>query len=217
MKDKLEFESMDLKGFVKQCPENATEYDQLAGRANAAVEDGLDYNLFHVVLTSFRKDFMSALIAETQIEPKRKDKVDSKGQTVKDSTGKVTQVLDEKPVDYLERVCAQLNRTPASFQALADKVCQGDGTKDYPGYDFGNFLKAAVRGPKTPPKSYVEVANTMLERGVDQVKRSLVKMTDLTKEAMPSDADIAKMSAEDIAWYIQRYQKVLLKASLVDA
>jgi hypothetical protein len=219
MKPKLEFESIKidgqaLTGFVKNCPENAQEYDQLAGRENASVDDGLDYTLFHNILTSFRDDVMKLAIARFGVEPKKEQKIDSEGKPLT-VEGKPVMVITEKPVTYVARVIAEGKATFTDMQKVADDVCAGvAGDKSFPGYEMSVFLKTAVRGPKVPPKTFVETATTLKAQGPEKLSRALAKMRD----TIGGDERLldANASVEDIAWQIQRYNKAKTR-ELVDA
>lgn len=204
MKDRLLFDSLDLKGFVKNVPETAEEYDKLAGRQNACVEDALNKTLYHGVLGAFRDDVMDRLIEITKIAAKTKDHPDGK----KDDKGVVIQVIAEKPADYVARVAAQLGKPISDFQNVADEVCNGiDGNKDYPGLDFKDFLLERVRTPKGPNKRDLETAKEFRAQGPDKFAVTLKKLAKIVKPASPYDA--ATITDEAVAAEVKKYRDIL--------
>jgi hypothetical protein len=152
MIDKLTFESVGLNGYTKNAPSNAEEFDAIAGPGKC-YDFAMFYIKFHRVLGSFRGDMMEKVWEATDVSPNMKDHPKGK----KDAEGKVLQVVDEKPAEYIDRICAEKGVDITSYQSLADAVSET--------YDFKDFVTEVARseGPAAGKRDK-ELAATMLAR-----------------------------------------------------
>lgn len=189
---KLEFESVSLKGYV-QVPETAEEFDQLAKKAGACVDEAVNNVLYRGVLADFRSAVVAELERETGIQRKTKDHPEGKKYTndQKDENGNIVakkgdpiQVLDETESKYIQRVAAEQGKQPSDYQYIADRVLT---QKD----DAGNLLisfdpsQTERKAPSTgPTKQDLNSAIALQQAGVaDQNKlaTALGRMSQLTK------------------------------------
>lgn len=132
-------------------PDSVEEFDQLAARAGACLEEATNNILYRSTLAAFRENFCEALEKDTGIERATKEtgKKDSKGEPVV--------VFDESEADYVKRVLAEKKAEITSFQPLADSTIAA----------IVFDPKATERksaGPKKLPKMYLEIAQAVLDQ-----------------------------------------------------
>lgn len=104
-------------GFVLnvQTPSSADEFDQLAKRVGACLDEAVNNVLYRSYLAEFRDEFCDALAKQTGIE--RKEKI-----TGKTKAGNDIVVYAETEVEFVERVAAEKGVEVASFAGLASEV-----------------------------------------------------------------------------------------------
>jgi hypothetical protein len=205
MQGKLTFESAGLNGFVKDVPETAAEFDTLAGKVGACLEFAKNYVMFHRVLGSFRADLMKAVAEDSEITPKTEPHPKDKDKVV----------IVEKPVPYIERVCAERKVDVTTYQPIADAICDGDGKEDN-GYLFKDFLVATARGEGGPAigKQDLEDARTLIAQGPDKLATSLKKIVKVTGAPITLTGDADK-DVKIVALSIKAYRKAMTKTLIV--
>jgi len=120
-------------------PSSADEYDQLAGRVGACVEDAVSESTYRNYLPSWKRVFFSRLAEQTGIERV----------VEKDEDGKVTST--EKETTYFKRVQAETGKTADDYAALAQE-CADETPFD---------LTPKSRSTKIA-KSFLEAADNIL-------------------------------------------------------
>lgn len=150
---------------VISVPSTVEENDQLAGRANATLEDAVDNVVYRSRggLPTFRellaagveketgiaREAVAVMTKGTETEPS-KQKLDDEGNPLFKYT--------ESESDYIDRVLAKTGRTRESFVNVAAEAAKSVK------YD----PKASERGeagPKTPPKSVYEQVDAIIAAG----------------------------------------------------
>jgi hypothetical protein len=137
-------------------PETVEEFDSLAKRANACLDEATNNVVYRGMLAKFRETFCKRVEDETKIERKRKVAMKDGKPIVKD--GEEVTHWDETEADYFKRVCAELKREPSTFQSIADDVAKSlvfDPTE----------REGKERGPVKLAKMYVEKATEVLTQG----------------------------------------------------
>jgi hypothetical protein len=133
-------------------PSSVQEFDQLGKREGACLDEATNNVLYRSVLAEFRDTFCEKIEADTKIERKTRET------TKKDKDGNPVVVFDETEGDYMKRVCAQLSRTPESFQSVADAVVAAIV------FDPSATERKAA-GPKKLPKLYLDIAQSVIDQG----------------------------------------------------
>lgn len=195
-----------------QLPETVEEFDSLAGKVGACLQEACDNVVYRGVLAQFRSAFVNEVEkqpgAPTQLRQQKKDqKGNLQFETVK-VDGVDTQVplmeVTETEGKYINRVKAEMNLTDedyvARFQPIANSVASG--IKFDP--------KASERKPKTPPKTYLEAADSIIAKG-GTFERASEKLSTKLGYPVPATRDgIAFAIQED-----QRRQRETMAAELV--
>lgn len=123
-------------------PETAAEFDSLAKREGACVDEAVNNVIYRGTNADFRSAYLDALIAKTGIERELVDDPSGK----KDEKGAVKQVPKNSEGKDVDIIVAQAGLDEAAQQAIADEVMSA---KD----DKGNALvsfdpSARVRAPR---------------------------------------------------------------------
>lgn len=127
-----------------QVPESNEEFDKLAGRANAANDDAVKYNVLHGWNTTFRSKFVEAVEKETGV--KRIVDTTATEKQPKKKDGTQTPVY-EKDLLYFKRVCAETNREVVTFATLGQTVADSiplDLSESTGGGRIGKEYKASA-------------------------------------------------------------------------
>ena len=137
-------------------PETVEEFDSLAKRANACLDEATNNVVYRGMLAEYRETFCERVEGETKIERKWKVAMMDGKPIVKD--GEEVTHWDETEADYFKRVCAELKYEPSTFQSLADDVAKSlvfDPTE----------RERKERGPVKLAKMYVEKATEVITQG----------------------------------------------------
>lgn len=182
-------------------PETVDEFNDLdKGRENACLEEAINNIVYRNNLAEFRDLFLHGRKGKkagdgtplpdidgveqvTGIERKTKT-VELQGKE-EDGSAKTGTTYDESERVYFKRACVAANRTPESFQELADSIV--------PQIAFDP--SASERGgSKTPPKTYLETADKAIAEGKGEVFAA--KLSELIGRKVEPER-------ESIAWAIQ--------------
>jgi hypothetical protein len=142
-----------------QVPSSVEEYDQLAGRSGACLDDAINNVIYRGVLAVFRRNLASALEKETSFPIERKQKVNAKKEPQFDAQNQPILVLAETEGDYVGRLQAHLGLDDDAFKSRFANTAATVAT----GLKFDP--KASERAPRTPPKTYLEAARSVIAGG----------------------------------------------------
>jgi len=177
----------DSLGFdvMVQVPETVEEFDSLAGRSGACLEEATDNVIYRGVLAEFRSKLVDALEKDTSFPIEREQKKNAKGEPQFDKDQKPILVVSESEGAYKKRLQAHLGLDDDAFAArfapLAQQVAQG--IKFDP--------KATERKPKTPPKTYLEAARSILAQGGTYEKAAGKLGAELNREVPATEEGVA--------------------------
>lgn len=168
-------------------PESVEEFDLLAKKPGAALDEAIANVIYRGFLAEFRGEFVSdledVLIKEFPEHAELKRKTIKTGKTKKLADGTEEEVLkyDEAELEYVRRalgVLATLRNVPvveiSAFQSLADAVLakteevdDGNGGKiTVPLIRFNPLRnEPKERGPKVVPKMYIKAAEGIIAAG----------------------------------------------------
>jgi hypothetical protein len=137
-------------------PETVAEFDTLAKRTNACLDEATNNVVYRGMLAEYRETFCERIELETKIERKWKVAMKDGKPVLKD--GQEVTHWDETEADYFKRVCAEKKVEPSVYQSLADEVAASlvfDPTE----------RERKERGPVKLAKMYVEKATEVLTQG----------------------------------------------------
>ena len=178
--------------FPVDIPATNEEYDQLAGRVNAAAEDGADNVVYRSVANDVRPLLCAGIEKLTDIRRLRKFEKDEK-------TGELTELVDdfaEKESVYIDRVVAQTGQPIESFQVVADEVSVKVNSDAELKFDPKRRERQAPT-PKTPPKRVYAQVDALVAAGVaEQTAASLSIL--LNRTVTSEREDLARAIHEDI-------------------
>jgi hypothetical protein len=181
------FESLGLV-LSLMVPAAVDEYDTLAKKPGACLEDAIDNVVYRGALADFRFYFCEALEETTKIERKTKPVLDDKGvQKTKKVNGvdEPQWAYDESEATYVKRVCLQTGKKITDFQSLADEVmARTKEVKDGDVVTNINLIRfdptpseRGPGGPKKIAKVYIEAAEKVIAQGKEsQVAAALAKI-----------------------------------------
>jgi hypothetical protein len=194
----------DLNYSVPATPE---EFDQLAKQQGACVKEANNNVIYRSTLADFRSSFCERLEKDTGIE--RKTKVVKPEQ--RNEAGEITQeevvAWDETEKNYFNRVIASLvssgaaptpEAAAASLAAVAQEIIDS--------IPFDPSATERTSGPKKTPKTYVEVAQAIIDQG--GAEKAATKLSGLLGRAVTPDLD----SLARAVWDDQKRQKAQLAA-----
>lgn len=136
-------------------PETVDEFDGLAKRANACLDEATNNVVYRGMLAEYRETFCERVEQETKIERKWKAVMKDGKPVVKD--GNESTIWDETEADFFKRVCAEKKVEPAVYQPIADEVAKSlvfDPTE----------RERKERGPVKLAKYYIEKAAEIFSR-----------------------------------------------------
>jgi hypothetical protein len=164
-------------------PSSIEEYDQLAKRVNATLDDAIDNVVYRSALADFRESFCAEVEKETGIARKRETVLDKDNNPKKDESGNTVTKYSETEGDYLKRVCSEKNYDDAGpFQALADVVAST--------ITFDPSVREKKEGSAKVAKTYLEAADKIIGMGAEAVDRARTKLANyLGRELASIGAD----------------------------
>ena len=172
-------------------PSSVEEFDQLAKKVGACLNEAVKNVIYRGVLNTFRAKFVEAVEAETSIARKTKPT----GKFEKDDAGKDTEVpilvYAETEGDYFDRVLANPDapRTLESFTDLANRIA-ADLV-----FDPSESEKKPA-GPKKLSKAVLDAAKTIIDAGkADAVAAMLATKLGITVDS--TQESLARAIAED--------------------
>lgn len=194
---------LSFNGLTYDVPATVDEFDRLAGRAGAALDEANKNVLYRAVLNQARYGFLHGVEAEgdkpaiegleqlTGIE--RKTKVTKP--EVKDDEGKITQeevtAWDETESDFEERVYATLvqqGKYPSVEAAVADyKQLMQDVLNALP-FDPSKQKRESA-GPKKPTKTAYTIADELIIRCSGSIEDAVARFNARTGRNVPATRD----------------------------
>ena len=196
---------LSFSGLNYDVPASVEEFDRLAGRSGAALDEANKNVLYRAVLNQARYGFLHGIEEDkekgtaaieglaqlTGIE--RKIKVTKP--EVKDAEGKITQeevtAWDETESTYEERVYATLvsqGKFPSVEAAAANyKSLMQDVLNALP-FDPKKQERQAA-GPKKTPKTYFGIADALIERCAGSVEDAVARFNAKTGQTIASTRD----------------------------
>lgn len=184
-------------------PETLEEYDQLAKRSGACVEDAVDYTIFHCTLGEVREAFCDAITKETGIARREI----GTGEFTGEGENKTEVTKTERPDDFYRRVCAEkgLNPDAEPFAAIATSLSVGGNAE----VKFDPAVAARTGKPKKLPDDYRNAATKILANGSwDKNRKVLGRAFDkggfYGKDIgeLPTDVEVA---TNTLGWAIREY------------
>jgi hypothetical protein len=181
-------------------PASVEEFDKLAGRSGAALDEANKNVLYRAVLNRARYGFLhgleedkeagtpavEGLEALTGIE--RKTKITKP--EVKDAEGKITQeqveAWDETEANYEERVYATLvaaGKFPSVDAAIANYRSLMQDVLDALPFDPSKQERQSA-GPKKTPKTYIGIAEALIERCSGSVEDAVARFNAKTGQSI---------------------------------
>lgn len=182
----------------KQVPESVAEYDQLARRPNAALEDAVDSCLYRGTFAEFRSLFLHGCDEDDSgpalVGVDKQTGIDRLTKVTKNAKGEEVEVWDESEAVYWKRVVATkfggdieaaVREFQSHAQAAMDRAAFDPSVKE---------RKAA--GPKTIAKTYIAIAKQAVADGkgqrlADLLAGHLGRAVALTGDV---DTDVATLS-----------------------
>jgi hypothetical protein len=199
-------------------PQTAEEYDQLAGRVGAILDDAISNVVYRGVLTGVRADFCEELEKATGIARKQSPT----GKKKKDAAGVEVDIMayDESEAKYAARVQAELKLTDeafvAAYQALMDKVVADEANSFDP-----SETKREAKAKKLP-ESYLVAATRVFANGNEQkIAARLLAESGTAVNFVPVEGDEAAQTAakakniELLGWAIRTNELFLEKQRAV--
>lgn len=178
-------------------PESVEEYDKLAGKAGAIVEDAATAVIAWSTLPEWQEAFVKKLIDVTGSTRLVDEAATKKAKERAEDASKVKDVL-EKETAYIKRAQATLKAgTPltgvadiAAFNALAQEVADGIAIDPAPSKKSGK-----------PKKDLLEKAQQILARDVDAREAKITEFLnsvpgfdlERTAEGVPSEESLARL------------------------
>jgi hypothetical protein len=104
-----------------EVPSSVEEYDKLAGRVGACLDDANQYNLFHSWNGEFRPKFVEAFEKQTGIKRQLNQEAIDKAPARKDGT---KPEIFEQEAKYFKRALAELGEDISKYQSLAEAVAR---------------------------------------------------------------------------------------------
>ena len=190
--------------FTIQVPSSVEEFDQLAGREGATLDEAINNVLYRSFHAEFRPTFLhgseelgiEGIEKQTGIE--RRTKVVTPAKT--DEAGKVTEdeviAYDESEANYFKRVCAEKGVESTHFQPYAQEVASL--LKFDP--------KKAPRqssGPKKVAKQYLDAAAQIEKEG--RLETSAANLQ--SKLSTPESTWVVEATVESVARAISEDQR----------
>ena len=142
--------------------ETAEEFDILAGKVGACVEEAISNVIYRGWNATFRENFVDALEKQTGIARRLDDKAMAKA-TPRKSDGKIADIY-ESAGSYYAFVQAQTSTTPKDHQSLAEKVAAS----------IAFDPKPSARTSK-PGKELVAAADAIIAKGAETVAKVIAK------------------------------------------
>lgn len=215
----MKVNSLGFRDLVYSVPSTVEEFDRLAGVVGAALSEGINNVLYRSSLASFRDGFCHGIEAvkdeqgnvttpaipglDTLTGIERKTKV-SKPEK-KNDAGEVTQqevlAWDETEGVYVDRVFAQLvadGKFPSIDAAQASFAEHAQLVLSAIVFDPKPTVKSSA-GPKKTPKTYVDIAKSIIELCGGDVNAAIEKFTAKTNRKLETqdEAGLAKAIWED--------------------
>jgi hypothetical protein len=166
--------------FTVPVPENATEFDTLAGEVGAHMSEANDNIWYRGVLPDCWFWLATALNVQhikTHPELARKMKAhpDGKKHTEGEKKGQVIMVSGESDPQYVDRVAAELKVQPTSFQSLADEICNMVGPKTKV-FGTDTNLADGERLISFDPKARARGSGPAIAKGDIEVAKQLIAL-----------------------------------------
>lgn len=144
-------------------PSTVEENDQLANagevkRLNPTLEDAVDNVVYRSSLADFRSLFCEEVEKVTNIKRNTKPVLAKDGSVKKNEDGSEKFIYTESESEYFDRVLTSTGRAIESFADVRDSVVAKVK------YD-PTASERSEAGPKTPPKSVYETADTLIAQG----------------------------------------------------
>lgn len=153
---KVEYKSLGVTIPVS-VPESVDEYNKLAGRDNAVLDDATDSTVYRSVLNVFRESFVAGIVAATGIARKVTYKTDADGNNLLNEEKQPIVDTEESAATYIKRVAGD---TPEKYQDIANTIAAT--------LVFDPKVKERnAAGPKELAKRYKEAAQSIIDAGVD--------------------------------------------------
>lgn len=201
-----EYKSLGLVVKVS-VPSTADEFDQLAKRAGACVDEATNNAVYRGYLGEFRDTLLHGIEAEPAKDGKpavpgfdgieQRTKITRKVKKVKKGDKEV-EVYDETEDEYLSRVAATQKVEVSSFQPIADEVCKRLAFDP-------SASERKPAGPKTLPAIYKNTAAGVIAKGKKSVDILLALFKrDINKTVVLTN-DPAK-DAELLGWAIKEHK-----------
>ena len=197
------FESAGLNGKV-QAPQTPEEFDSLAKRIGACLDEAVANVLYRGVLADFRGELCDKIEATHSIKRLTKDHPEGK----KDAAGNTIRVVDESENKYIARAAAELGQPVNVFQPLADEVC-----KDLV---FDPSQRERKAGAGMPGKTDLETARTLIAQGPEKLAISLGKIGAVTGTTITLTGDEAAQVVQ-VALAIKAYRAAITSATALKA
>lgn len=146
--------------FKLSVPSTVAEFDQLAKRTDAALQNAIDHEVYHGTLGEIR-EALADLVEETY-KVERREVGTGK---FEEEDGKKVEILKwEAPMVYLERVAAEKSFTsPKPFQKEVDRLSAG-GDKEV---KFDPSVHERKSGPKKLAAKWTNMAGQFLTGAVN--------------------------------------------------
>lgn len=206
------FKSLGLNVNVS-VPSDATEFDSLAKKSGACVEEAVRNVVYRGTLAEFRDILLHGRKVVTatdttpavegitgmdemfKIERKTKPTLDKDGKPKKNAAGEELTAYDESEQEFFDRIVATHGITATDQQKLAD-VVNAALTFD----PSASERKPAA--PKKLPAKYSDIAKKILEGG--KIDALNTKLNKALSKSFTATGDTAK-DVESLGWLVKEY------------
>lgn len=150
-------------------PESVEEFDTLAKRTGACLDEAINNVIYRGVLADFRDALVTAVIGKTGIartsEPEKNGK--------KKEDGSPVMVFTESEGKYLDRAVSASGLSEADFQAIADEVCGSVDASGQPVITFDPSERERKTREASVGKQDLEMALAFLTGDESKLKKVL--------------------------------------------
>jgi phage FluMu gp28-like protein len=191
------FTSAGLSGTVS-IPETVEEFNALAKREGACLDEAVSNVLYRSVFNDFREDVVDAIVAAYGIPQKTVDHP-----TKKKEDGSPEQVVDPKDsgARYINRAAAELGVAVTEFQNIANEVCKK--------LTFDPSQRERKAKSSEPTRTDLDTADGLIAQGPEKLAISIGKLQAVTGGVVDMSGDDAAVIRRNIAFAVRDYRRAI--------
>jgi hypothetical protein len=199
--------SLGFSQLTVSVPDSYEEFDRLAKRAGAALDEAVKNVLYRSTLASFRDLFTEELQTYSGVERKTKPVLNKDGSPKLDEDKNEISVYDQTENDYFDTAVAHLAASKGVDRdtIISELTSLAQSVLDKLPFDPSATERASA-GPKKVAKTYIEVAEKLIAEGrAETVAAKLSELLGITVTAEVQS--LGRAIAED-----QRRKRLAIKS-----